>query len=97
MDRTGILIYGYKDDRPILLAIWEFLQNMKMAYKNHSYNSKAFMVIQIAKTVETEIVGPKKTIHWEDFLKTKFFRRLYTISVVQSKLGDYKREYICKS
>jgi hypothetical protein len=49
---------------------------------------KAFMVIQIAKSNEDDIIGPKKTIYWKDFLNTIFFRKIETAYYIRTKLAS---------
>lgn len=105
--RTGILVYGYKDDRQKLVAIENAVTENRSNYKNitatfskrgtrrlysHQRQKKAFQVIMIAKSVLEDIVGPKKTIYWEDFIKTGYFKKTYTAYLMWQKFHELKFE-----
>lgn len=98
--RTGILVYGFKEDKDILRNIYSAVINNMASIKklSASFNGNelskrglAFTVLQIAQGAEKSVVGekgvgPKKTIYWEDFLKTKFFRKLETAAYIANEL-----------
>lgn len=86
--RTGILIYGFKEDRAKLESIWDLVCYNVKTIKDLNYNKmqKAFMVVQIAKNIETSIIGAKKTVYWEDFLRTKFFANIYSAKWLTEKI-----------
>lgn len=103
-NRTGMLVYGFKEDKPILQAIYDTVIETRSTLDKSGYSSsrKAFMVIIIARSVEEDIKGAKKTIHWEDFLwKTNFFKKIYTSNLMYSKFlslsyesMDYRKKYL---
>lgn len=102
--RTGILVYGYKEDQNILNKIFEtVISNKQSIVKAHRKEDrdKAFMVIQVAKSSEKDIIPeivfdkkgkvvPNKTkvIYWKDFLKTKFFRKIETSYYIYQELNN---------
>jgi len=46
----------------------------------------------IAKSVTEDIVGPTKTIYWEDFIKTGYFKKIYTAQLMKGKFDSLKFE-----
>lgn len=91
-NRTGIIVYGFREDKTILETIQSILRNnIKFKEKNRkekyrdtldkdgmSIRSKAFMVLQIAQAVEKDILGSRKTIYCKKFFKTIFMRKIET-------------------
>lgn len=95
--RTGILVYGYKEDQDVLKDIYNTVVFNKQSIRSVHDKSKAFMVIQVAKSSEKDIIPdvrfdrngkmiPSKTIYWRDFLKTKFFRKIETAYYIREIL-----------
>lgn len=85
--RTGILIYGFREDRTLLEAIYNTVINYKKGWKG---KEKRFMVIQISHSVEDAIIGdvngPEKTIYCRDYVKTKFSREIETARYIYLQL-----------
>lgn len=94
-DRTGIIVYGFKEDRGLLERIARTISTCSASIaksrerRNMTYKDKSFMVIQIAKNVEKYILCSKKTIHCEKFLKTKFFRKLATLKYANTLFTNF--------
>lgn len=88
-NRTGILVYGYKDDKDMLENIFNTVIRHRSTLGKPGkpdsrgrvapvYKSTAFRVLQVSKAAEEEILGAKKTIYWKNFLYTKFFKQIAT-------------------
>jgi len=89
--RTGILVYGFREDKRKLedIARLVFENVATIRWKNSYINmEKAFMVIQIARNIESSVIGARKTIYWEDFIKTKYFSRIYSASWLFDKMRE---------
>lgn len=88
--RTGILVYGFREDKEILGRIYETIVSNKASIKGLRYDrrNKAFMVIQISKSVEKDIIGPRKTIYWKKIFETRFFKRIVTHKEIFNRLQD---------
>lgn len=89
--RTGILVYGFKEDQSTLTTIYNIVINHKASIRKldkFSRQQKAFMVIQISKAVEKDVVGSEKSIYWSDFLKTKFYRKIETAHAMYDMFTD---------
>lgn len=102
--RTGILVYGFKEDQSMLSNIWSTVTNNKSSFfkidrlstydKKGRYTDKAnkklkaFMVIQIAKGVEKDLLAGKnkKIIYWDKLFDTKFFRKIETSYYISQQL-----------
>ncbi len=96
-NRTGILVYGFKEDKNKLFSIQRAVaDNVSSIYKNYVMESnhyvikKSFTVIQIAQNVETHILESKKTIYCDDFIETKFFRKIYSAQWLKSMISNSK-------
>lgn len=97
--RTGVLVYGFREHKAVLQSIYTTVftnkrniydmpnKDRKGNYVNNKH--KAFMVVQIAQAAEKLVVGAPKSIYWEDFLKTKFFRKIQTAHYINERLYDY--------
>lgn len=80
-NRTGIMVYGFREDKMLLYDIWDIItdcvNSIQPKVRSSSIKKEAFRVIQISKSIEKDIIGATKTIYCRDFLKTKFFRKVY--------------------
>lgn len=85
--RAGILIYGFKEDKNILESIYHIISQSRPSIRKGE--PKSFMVIQIAKSIEPDILGGKKTIYWKDLFSKKFFRRIETAIEIRKRLDEY--------
>ena len=93
-NRTGILVYGFKEDKSLLEHIYNTVSlksNMKEGKrrkKNRGFYSiaQSFAVLQIAQAVEKSIVGAKKTIYCKDFLNTRFVKKLETLQYLYEEI-----------
>lgn len=93
-NRTGILIYGFREDKAVLQRIFQVVSANKQSVKAKSYErrNKAFMVLQISRNVEKDLLGGKKTIYWDKFFKTKFFKKMVTHREIHSRLQGLQLE-----
>lgn len=99
-NRTGIIVYGFREDKAILESIYIILKdNIKINDRTKKggkrqdnrregtdSQSKAFMVLQIAQAVEKDILGSKKTIYCRKFFKTIFMRKIETKSYIYNSM-----------
>jgi len=101
--RTGILVYGFKEDKNLLNHIWNTVYTC--CTTKGIQREKAFKVIQISRSVENSVTGgltgPEKTIYCRDFLRTKFIRKMETakyieksFKLIEYNLKDFKRQFI---
>lgn len=74
-NRTGITIYGFREDTGKLSQISEILKCKKSLHKGRS---KAAIVIQVAKNVEKLFKNNIKAIHCSEFFKTRLFKKIAT-------------------
>lgn len=112
-NRTGVLVYGYKDDKDMLENIYKTITRhrpslMKKTVDSrgrttHTLDEKAFMVLQVSKATEAEILGAKKTIYWQNFMNTQFMKqtitarhmyRLYNNTRTLKHGIQYRKEFI---
>lgn len=92
--RKGITVYGLKEDKKYLENIFETVSMNKQSLytkipKSHktARSDKSFMVIQVSKAVEMSLLGANtKLIYYEDFVKTKFFRKICTAYYMYAEL-----------
>ena len=87
-NRTGILIWGFKEEKELLQEIWDIVITSRFRHlyqearhysrgnKHYDKFRKAFMVLQCSKQAAIDIQGASKTIHCVKFLKTKFFQEI---------------------
>lgn len=102
-NRTGILIYGFKEDKGILQRIYETIRSNVASIRNlnHDKIEKALIVIQISRSVEKDIIGAKKTIYWDKIFNTKLFRTIIThreifkgLQNLELSALNYRRQFL---
>ena len=100
ISKTGIVVYGYKEDRAILetisnymSSVYKFKVTAKFPFRDLTKKQKPFTVLQISKSVNLDNLS-RKVITWDKFLKTKFFGKIYTANKMLFRLRTLNYENI---
>jgi len=86
MNRTGITIYGFREDKDLLQKVAD-IAKCKASF--HKGRRKAIIVIQVSKSVEKIFDENPKAIHCSKFFKTKVFKKIATAHLLHKSLSFY--------